>query len=309
MSRQVAILSTTRLPRFLGEDHPDEESLFAEDRLLAEALGRRGVEARRVPWRQPGAAWGNYAMVLVRSTWDYIDDLEGFQEALQDIERAGCRLVNPLKTIRWNLDKRYLATLQAAGLPVVPTIFVKPGQGGPDQRELGQEATAAMADLGRAQDGCVVKPAVGVGGFGVKRLPDGRALAQELAAGTSNGPLLVQPFLESIASEGEWSFVFGGGRFLYAALKTPKAGDFRVQVMYGASTVEQRPAAADLAAAEACLKALPVEVDLARIDMARLPDGNLGLMEAELIEPQLYFFDVPGAADLVAEAALGLLSQ
>jgi hypothetical protein len=31
-------------------------------------------------------------------------------------------------------------------------------------------------------------------------------------------------------------------------LKTPKAGDFRVQVMYGAKTLEKSPAAAGLVA-------------------------------------------------------------
>jgi hypothetical protein len=42
--------------------------------------------------------------------------------------------------------------------------------------------------------------------------------------------------------------------------------------------------------------------------MARLPSGRLALMEAELIEPQLFFFDVPEAADLAAEAVLGLIT-
>ncbi len=46
----------------------------------------------------------------------------------------------------------------------------------------------------------------------------------------------------------------------------------------------------------------------ARFDMARLPDGRLALMGPELIEPQLFFFDVPEAADLVAEAVLGLIA-
>ncbi len=58
----------------------------------------------------------------------------------------------------------------------------------------------------------------------------------------------------------------------------------------------------------ACFHVLPVPAQFARIDMARLPDGRLALMEAELIEPQLFFFDVPEAADLVAEAVLSLIT-
>ncbi len=34
----IAILSTTKLPKFLGDSHPDEDSLFAEDDVLGSAL-------------------------------------------------------------------------------------------------------------------------------------------------------------------------------------------------------------------------------------------------------------------------------
>ena len=287
---RIAILSTTKLPVFLGEAHPKEESLFGEDDILAAAFAARGAEAERVPWRPEGRDWGRYDLVLVRSTWDYIDALPAFFARLEEIERAGCRLVNPLATIRWNASKAYLAELQAAGVGIVPTAFLAQGE----------DPAAALTRLGPAPGGYVVKPLVGVGGYGVRRATDRAAVAAALA----EGPAIAQPFLEAVAREGEWSFVFGAGRFLYAALKTPKPGDFRVQVMYGACTLAREPAAADLAAAEACYTALPVAAPFARIDMARLADGRLALMEAELIEPQLYFADLPEAAELVADAVL-----
>lgn len=40
----------------------------------------------------------------------------------------------------------------------------------------------------------------------------------------------------------------------------------------------------------------------ARIDMVRQPDGRLALMETKLVEPQLFLFDVPEAADRLADA-------
>ena len=293
----IALLSTAKLPKFLGDDHPDEAALFAEDDVLAQALAARGAEARRVAWRRPGAPWGRYDLVLLRSTWDYIDDVPGFLRVLGEIEGAGCRLVNPRATVEWNLDKRYLTVLGRQGVPVVPTALF----------EAGQEPRAVVGDLGPCETGFVVKPLVGVGAYGAKRLADAPSTVDELAR-DPGAPRLVQPFLASVATEGEWSFVFGGGRFLYAALKTPRAGDFRVQVMYGARTVARTPAAADLARAKACHDALPVPAHFARIDMARLPSGRLALMEAELIEPQLFFHEVPRAADLVAEVAVGLLA-
>ncbi|WP_193367009.1 ATP-grasp domain-containing protein [Pelagibius marinus] len=291
---RLAILSTTKLPKFLGDGHPDEASLFAEDDVLIGALAARDVAAERVPWRRADD-WSAFDLVLVRSTWDYIDDLSGYLKVLEAIAGSGCRLVNSLETIRWNFDKRYLIELQAAGLPVVPTVLLPPGA----------DVFSCAAHLGDAPLGYVLKPTVGVGGFGTRRCADAQAVAAALAEEAAS-PQILQPFLEAIATEGEWSFVFGGGRFLYAAQKTPRAGDYRVQVMYGAVTRGRAPAPEDLAAAEACYQALPVAAELARIDMVRRPDGGLALMEAELIEPQLYFFDVPEAAGLVAEAVLSL---
>ena len=294
---KIAILSTTKLPKFLGDDHPNEDSLFAEDNVLAQAFAARGAEAERVPWRQTDVHWDGFDLVLIRSTWDYIDDLPAFLDVLKAIEASGTRLLNPFETIQWNASKRYLPSLAKAGVPIVPGAFHGPGQA-PD---------VVLEALAPSDKGYVLKPLVGVGGFGTERLADRDALAARLARDVEGGPYLIQPFIESIVIEGEWSLVFGDHRFLYAALKTPRAGDFRVQVMYGAQTVGQAPAPADVEAASACLAALPVPVHLARIDMARLTDGRLALMEAELIEPQLYFHDVPGAADLVAEATLAHL--
>jgi len=294
---RIAILSTTKLPKFLGDNHPDEDSLFAEDEVLRDAFAQRGAHADRVSWRPDGTDWRQYDLVLVRSTWDYIDDLPVFLARMEEIESAAGLLINPGATIRWNATKRYLTALDGLGLPVVPAVFSEPGD----------DIATACGALPEFGSGYVLKPIVGVGASGTRRVYDRDSLSAVLAAPTRQETCILQPFLASVAEEGEWSFVFGAGRFLYAALKTPKPGDFRVQVMYGARTLERTPVLADLAAATACYCALPVSAPFARIDMARMPDGRLALMEAELIEPQLFFFDVPRAAGLVADAAISLL--
>jgi len=294
---KIAILSTGKLPRFLGADHPDEASLFAEDDRLIAALAERGVAAERLAWRQTAVDWAAFDLVAIRSTWDYIDDLPGFLEVLACIEAAGCRLVNPLHSVRWNCSKRYLKALSDAGLPVVPSRFLAAAEDPADHLDFLIQA---------GPNGVVRKPAIGVGGYGVERLADAAALRE---AGPRDDESLLQPFVEAVTREGEWSFVFGAGRFLYAAQKRPASGDFRVQVMYGAETRAATPEAHDLASAEACYRGLPVPAGLARIDMTRGGDGRLMLMEAELIEPQLYLFDVAEAADLLAEAILELAGR
>lgn len=291
---KIAVLSTTKLPKFLGENHPDEESLFAEDKLLIEALVRQGATAERIPWRGKDRDWSSYDLALLRSTWDYIDDLPAFLAVLGTIEASGCRLVNPLETVRWNATKRYLAELQSLGLPVVPSLFL----------DAGQDPAPLLGALGSAEQGYVAKPFIGVGAFGTRRFADRETFLIELANDHAGQPLLIQPFLPSVTGEGEWSFVFGARRFLYAALKIPRAGDYRVQVMYGAETHERMPAPQDLELARRCYELLPKAAPFARMDFARLPSGQLALMEAELIEPQLFLHDVPRAAGLLAEAVL-----
>jgi glutathione synthase/RimK-type ligase-like ATP-grasp enzyme len=293
----VAIMSTTKLPRFLGDDHPDQQTLFAEDDALIAALKRQNIAARRIPWREPEADWAQFDAIIIRSIWDYIDHVDEFRHTLGRIDRAGVRLINPLGTIAWNIDKRYLRELARLGVPIVPTWFV--------------EAADAdfPADLPAAPGGYVVKPVIGVGAFLTERCRDLAAVRTAIVRAAPKAPLMIQPFLTAVVQEGEWSFVFAGGAFLYAVLKRPNPGDYRTQVMYGASTRQRQPDKSDLAAARRCFEALPVDADIARLDFVRLATGGLALMEAELIEPQLYLFDVPDAAGLLASALARVLAN
>ena len=68
------------------------------------------------------------------------------------------------------------------------------------------------------------------------------------------------------------------------------------------------PSPADRAAAEAVLALLPFGAAplYARIDMVRLADGHLAVIEAELIEPYLYPRQGPGFGAMLAEAVVFL---
>lgn len=290
MAHRVALLSTTSLPKFLGSDNSAEEGMFGEDDLLIEAFAEAGIEARRIAWRRTDIDWPSYDAVVIRSTWDYIDDLDGFLATLDAIEQSGCRLFNPSASVIWNYDKRYLLTLADNSLPVVPTHVV----------ERPDDLVAARQPLEAFGQGLVVKPAIGVGGFGVTRFSSAEDAAETISAVRSGAIYLAQPFLPSIQTEGEWSFIYLNRRFRYATLKRPTPGDFRVQLVYGAQTRAVTPDPADVAVADRVMAALPVTAHYARIDMARLPAGKLALMEAELIEPQLFFSLVPGSAAMFA---------
>ena len=54
--------------------------------------------------------------------------------------------------------------------------------------------------------------------------------------------LMLQPFLESISEEGEYSLFYLGGHFSHAIIKRPAKGDFRVQEEHGGSFQSTAPA-------------------------------------------------------------------
>ena len=115
MSAPIA-LATAAVARDVDEDLPP----------LLRAARDAGIEAVAVDWDDASTDWSTFERVVIRSTWDYTQRLEEFL-AWTDHVASVSRLVNPASVVAWNCDKRYLAALGAAGLPVVPSWFVGPG--------------------------------------------------------------------------------------------------------------------------------------------------------------------------------------
>ena len=97
-----------------------------EDRLLIPALARLGIDAAPSVWTDEDVDWGSFAAVVIRETWDYSDDREAFL-SWADRVAAVTTLLNPADVVAWNTDKVYLRELEQAGVPVVPTLFLEPG--------------------------------------------------------------------------------------------------------------------------------------------------------------------------------------
>ncbi len=276
---------------------PDGEP---EGQLLVDAFARRGASARWVAWDADDVDWAAADLVAVRATWDYDARVEEFLGWAERIEAAGARVLNGAGVFTWNTDKAYLAALAEAGVPVVPTVVVD-----------GEESLpAAVAEFGRA----VVKPRTAAGGRGV--------VVFDLEAGGPSdldesalemGPWVVQPLVESIHTEGEWSVYVLGGHVVSAARKMPAPGDIRVHEQYGGHTVAAEVTAGHGALALACVEMaqelLGCRLPYARVDQMRLADGTLAVSELEVTEPGLYLDQLPGNADAFADLALGELSS
>jgi glutathione synthase/RimK-type ligase-like ATP-grasp enzyme len=265
------------------------------DRLAQRALEARGATVEARPWNLPDADFRGFDAVVLRSNWDYHFDPEGFTAWLDRLERDGARVFNPPALVRWNLSKRYLLALAAAGVPTVPTVVLE------DETRAGLEAVMA----GRGWAAAVMKPEISASAHDTRLVtPDTRAeAAAALAAGAIRRPVLLQPFVEEIRSRGEWSLIFIDGQPTHAVLKRPASGEFRVQPRLG-GTVEARPAPeAALTVGRAALAALPQAPLYARIDGVETEAGFL-VMEVEVNEPGLFFSLAPAAAERFADALL-----
>src|SRR3954451_530551 len=117
-----------------------------DEPLLLAALADVGVTAGVAGWADPSVEWAAADAVVVRSTWDYAPRREEFL-AWARREEVVTPLHHPAAVLAWNTDKRSLAELAAAGLPVVPTTWASAGAERP-------------AALGTWDGDVVVKPAV-----------------------------------------------------------------------------------------------------------------------------------------------------
>ncbi|MCO4695855.1 Cycloserine biosynthesis protein DcsG [Streptomyces sp. RO-S4] len=259
---------------------------------LVGALNAAGAEASAEVWDDAGVDWARFDLAVIRSTWDYSWRAAEFTAWA---ERCGklTRLANPADVVRWNTDKRYLADLAAAGVPVVETRYLAPGD---------------AVDLPTDHE-FVVKPASGAGArFAARYTPDEHDTAvRHVRRMHDDGfTAMVQPYVRAIDTGGERALQFFGGTLLHASRKGP--------VLAPGTPYDQRktahpgltgwtPTTDELAVAEAALGAVPGAPDLlyARVDLADGDDGRPRVMELELVEPNLFLWLHPESVPVVVE--------
>ena len=156
----------------------------AFDRLTA-ALSGAGLEVVSMEW--PKAAEAEVDAVLPLLAWGYHQDAADWLAMLGELEAKGVKAINPAAVLRWNTTKTYLADLEAAGVPVVPTVFA----------ERADDAVVARARAELGAETLVVKPQVSGGSHETVKLAAGEALV-----GGPSGAAMIQPFLPSVLGRG-----------------------------------------------------------------------------------------------------------
>jgi glutathione synthase/RimK-type ligase-like ATP-grasp enzyme len=260
------------------------------------ALARTGTSVEVVSWHDPAVDWTRFDRVVLRSAWDYPQHLSAFLTWLDRVAEVS-DLVNPPAMVRWSLDKSYLAELDHAGVPVTLTTFVRPGE----------QPSFPAGDF-------VVKPAIGAGSRdAASYAADDHAAATAHVARLhdAGSVVLVQPFVASVATDGEWPLVFFGGRFSHAASKRvalPRAGS--VDDLFAEETNTGHVASvAQIEVAQAAIDHVCSTLGTpayARVDLVRGDAGDYRVLEVELVEPSLFLAHADAAAaDRLAEVLTG----
>jgi glutathione synthase/RimK-type ligase-like ATP-grasp enzyme len=269
-----------------------------DDRPVLAALAARDVDATPVVWDDVTVDWAAYDLAVVRSPWDYTDRVEEFLAWA----RAVPYLANPASVLEWNVDKHYLADLEAAGVPIVPTTYIEPG-----------ESVPALPD-----GELVVKPTVSAGSRDTLRLEDpGEVVAHVVHIHGLGKTAMVQPYLPAVDETGETAVVFLGGEHSHAARKGPllPLGRSLVDGLYAPELMSPRVAtSAELEVSRAALEVVPGDLLYARVDLLADERGAPVVLEVEVTEPSL-FLELGGAVERCAEviaaavAAVGIAPQ
>ena len=262
------------------------------------ALQDRGVDSTLLSWDDARVDWASFSHILISSTWDSVDRPREYLEWIRHVTDRAI-LVNPAAVIEWGLDKRHQRQLSAAGVPVIPTTWVTSGDPwNPPDFEF------------------VVKPAVSAGGRETARYQPGdpAAIAHVRSLNAAGQTAMVQPYLASIDRDGEVNTIFVSGVFSHAVVKRPvlTAGEGVVDRPWERMSWDGviTPTATTLAVARRAVDrvtelagAAPV---YARVDFVNDLEGQPVVLEVEVVDPNLSFDMVPGAAHTLAAAVLEL---
>jgi len=288
-SRRVAFLH-------LGRIHEETPALVA-------ALEARGVAAELVPLESEAAvAWERFDLVSVRDCRGshlHADFLPRILALADRLERLGVPLRNPAAVIQAGQAKSdYLPPLERAGVALIPTRWLPRGWQG--------SLAGLLEDCGWPE--AVIKPAIGSRSwqtFRVRRGPGGLEIlpAEGPAPGgagsgddllqrlSRESEVCVQRFLPSILEAGEFSAVFIDGDFSHAVRKRVAAGAWIAHEHFGGRNLACRASTAERQWADGVHTLLQRRFGsllYSRIDGIRDAQGELRLLECELVIPRLF---------------------
>lgn len=203
----------------------------------------------------------------------FLFNLDRFYRMVSAFEDNCGVVVNHPKTIRHNIDKRYLWELQREGIAVPRTQVI-------------DESVRQRLQSGEK---IVLKPMRAERGYGAVLASRPQDLEQ---ISGNEKDYLAQEYLPGIR-DGERSLVFLGMEFQHAVLKKPAESnpqEFRCNESLGGTVQVYEPTREEITFATQVLStyaSLGYEVHFSRIDFVQSDQGPI-LIEAELLNPSMY---------------------
>jgi hypothetical protein len=267
--------------------------LSHSDSLLQRALMARGIDTHPLIWDDPAVDWSRPLVSIIRSAGDYYRQHAAFLEWAQKVSQLHT-LWNPFPLLRWNTHKSYLYHLEECGVPIIPTLSFMQGSSANLEQLM---ETHGWSEV-------VIKPAISTNAYGT-------ILIEEIA--TEDGQLyldhmlsihdmLVQPYLPTVMSSGERSLIFIDGKVTHAVLYPPVLSRDNVVKSDLPKKGLIVPQQEELHLAHKIIDTLGSPVLYARIDLVHDVNGQLRVMEIELIEQGLWLDQVPEAVERFADA-------
>ena len=258
----------------------DTEGWAIDADLAFPLMAALGWQVEPVRWRTADVDWDDYDAVYIGVPWDYPQEPERFMALLTEIDQSRALLVNDMALVRWSVAKTYLRDLEDRGAAIVPSLW----------HDEMNPAVLESAFEAHGTDRIIVKPIVSTNATNTYLLTRERAvtLEDELAEVFRRRPFVVQPFIDNILTDGEYSLFYFNRVLSHATCKVPKPGDFRVQEEHGAALVSIEPESALVETGDSVINLVDPMPMYARADFVRGPDGRFLVMELELIEPSMY---------------------
>ncbi len=277
MSGRIGIVTCRQLP----EPDPDQE-------LMLGALRTAGMDAELLPWDDGSADPFGFDLCVLRSCWDYHRDPDRFMLWVDEAEQR-TTLRNPAEVVRWNIHKRYLSDMEAAGLPIVPTAFVDRGNFLPLDTVL----------AGRGWTDIVIKPCISAGSVNTRRFHQSEfdEADASLFHHAETRDMMIQPYLPSVETGGERSIIWIDGTCTHVIEKSPRFAGQDEHVS------DAKPVAEDeREMMERAISLITEPLMYARLDTMLGPSGERLISEFELIEPSLFLLQSEKALNAFVNA-------
>jgi len=254
------------------------EDNYSDDVLLKTALEKHNYLVKIIAWDDENFNFKQARLVVIRSCWDFDQRVSQFFEKVAQIARTSL-LVNNLEIMLAYRSKYYLQRLQALNIPIVPTEFAT---------NL-NDALVAMKKL--SSNHFVIKPHISASGRDTYRINirDKVAITTAVKSILKSGKdVVLQTYIESVETVGERSTIVIDGSIIYTMKKTPEEGNFLVHEHHGGAYKGVVISEQETAFVEKVIRTFKTPPAYMRIDYLFNTDGKPLLLEAELVEPNLY---------------------